>query len=410
MFRILKVVLLVLLYVLLAHRLYFLYYGQSNILTTFTFFTSAFILLDGIYRLIFKLKWQKSNFRLSFWIGLLCVLLVEVSLRYYFKLNVTRSEHTFWGKYYSPYRNVLFENKVRLKGLQNADVGLRLYAPNSEQTFSNSEFNFVHQYNSFGLRNKDINQQQLDTSKVILTLGDSFTEGVGTAQDATWVALTNDKLNAAKLNTIATNAGYAGSDPFFEYYKLEKILLNQLKPDVVIIALNETDITDILIRGGDERFVNEQVVRYNAPPWWEYLYAFSYITRYFVHNILQKDWFFFTKKEFEKQKQLVLNRIYDCMMDFNNLAQQHDFKLIVLYLPMQHEVDLDWKTFDETAHQLENKNIVTLNLMTAFQSIEKEKAGSYYWEKDRHFNSKGNELVAEKLTEFIISKQNLLLE
>jgi len=186
------------------------------------------------------------------------------------------------------------------------------------------------------------------------------------------------------------------------------LLLPTFKPNVVVVAVNETDITDVLIRGGMERFVDKQQVKYNDPPWWEYLYAFSFITRYVVHNIQKKDWFFYTKSVFESQKLKAIEQISDCLFQFKKLADEYNFELIVLYLPMQHEVELNWETFGKTEALLMRNNIHTLNLLKAFQELDSEKLGDYYWLKDRHYNSKGYNYVAEQLANYMIT--NLALE
>jgi hypothetical protein len=404
MFRILKVVLLLLFFVLLTHRLYFLYYGISNIITTVTIYTAVFLLIDFILQLITPLNWKKSNFRLTFWVLLLCVLTAEFTLKYYLHRNTIRTENTFLGNYYSPYRNILLENKKRLKGILDADIGIRLHPPYSEKIVANSEFSYEHQYNSYGLRSVEWSTQPLETAKVIMALGDSFTEGVGTPQDSTWIGLLPQKLDKEKTPAFALNAGYAGSDPFFEYYKLKTFLMPTFKPNVVVVAVNETDITDVLIRGGMERFVDKHTIKYKTPPWWEYWYAFSFITRYVVHDLQQKDWFFYTKTAFEKQKLVALEQISECLLQFKKLADEQDFKLIVLYLPMQHEVELNWDTFGATESILNKNEINVLNLLEAFQLIDADKLGDYYWLKDRHYNSKGYDFVAQQLADFMLTQ------
>jgi hypothetical protein len=95
------------------------------------------------------------------------------------------------------------------------------------------------------------------------------------------VALLKQKFLAADDSVDLMNAGVCGSDPFENYMNF-KNRLQIYKPQLIIQTLTTTDITtDSRLCGGMERFQENETVKYKAAPWWEPLYAFSYISRLF---------------------------------------------------------------------------------------------------------------------------------
>jgi hypothetical protein len=143
-----------------------------------------------------------------------------------------------------------------------------------------------YSYNSVGIRERNITAQEIDTSNVILCLGDSFTEGIGAPQGSSYVRLLDTMLKIKNKNVLCVNGGISGSDVFFEFHKLEKILYNTYKPQKVIISINDSDISDITFRGGSGRFLANGYLRYrSSAPWWEYIYSWSYICRIIAHQV-----------------------------------------------------------------------------------------------------------------------------
>ena len=85
-------------------------------------------------------------------------------------------------------------------------------------------------------------------------MGDSFTEGVGTTEDSTWLKQLEHMLNADPhrfYDYTTLNGGAHGSDLIFSYELLSGCLL-KYHPDMVILNLNSTDIGDIVTRGTAE--------------------------------------------------------------------------------------------------------------------------------------------------------------
>ena len=233
----------------------------------------------------------------------------------------------------------------------------------------------------------------------ILGLGDSFTEGVGTSPDSTWLKLLEKKLREKNANqTIKTfNAGLSGNDPFFEYLLLKEKLL-VYKPDLVIVAMNNSDIIETIARGGMERFQPDSTIIFKKGPWFETLFGMSYLCRLFVFEVLQYDWLFLSESERKGEEIEALNKIYACMLKFGILAKAEDLEILLIFHPMIEEVVSGNFLFKKMINKLSNEaSLETLDLLDFFQNetiMNKNNASSYYWEIDKHHNSKGYELFA----------------
>ena len=110
--------------------------------------------------------------------------------------------------------------------------------PNFTGPLITGEFNAVIKVNSFGLRSPEI--QAKSEKYRILVLGDSFTWGFGVDFNQTFVKRLGDALGN-KYEVI--NGGATSYSPTLEYlYMREKGM--QLKPDMVLLAFDMSDVFD----------------------------------------------------------------------------------------------------------------------------------------------------------------------
>jgi hypothetical protein len=96
--------------------------------------------------------------------------------------------------------------------------------------------------------------------------------------------------------------------------------LYALKPEVVVINLNNTDLYDIYKRGGDERFVGKKV-KYSKGPYYEWFYGSSYIVRTIISGIFKINPEGDNEKD-TKGLEKSLNIIYEKIIDFQALAKK----------------------------------------------------------------------------------------
>jgi len=267
--------------------------------------------------------------------------------------------------------------------------------PFTEQRINKLEFQHTWMSNNEGLRGGNIALQK--KGKRVLVFGDSFTEGMGAPDDSTYPQLLENLIHL-KLDSSAEviNCGPSGSDLFTEY-KLFTLKMLKYQPDVVLVTFNGTDLYEFTVRGGFERFKENNRVEYRTPPWFEPLYAKSYLVRFWVHDVLRYDYRFLRPSEGEAMNRLSIQMNRSVVDSFNLLCKANNCKFGMVFHPMRN----DFRTSDYQNEQIisycRQKNIPYadnyeyLNKM----GINETNADGIYWAKDGHFNPKGYELLAK---------------
>jgi len=347
-------------------------------------------------------KSSKSNYKLFIAILILSLFASELILKYVVKMNLSYLERNGGFYYNSMYKRRPWDN-FKLKYFQKEeDIQVATHPHGLSGINTTSEYSYKHTYNSLGLR--DVEPKANDSLYTIIGLGDSFTEGVGSSQDSTWLKLFEMNLIRSGMgsNSQCINAGIGASDPVSELL-LFKRKLTKFRPKMVIVCINNTDVTDIIVRGGKERF-HDGTVSYAKGPWWEFFYSFSYIFRAIAHSFFKIDYLFLTEKQYCVEERKAQKIIEDCISnDFKTLAKNGHFKLIVVLSPMQYELEQkrfliqplsDYFTMDST--------LQTIDLYKEYTLAHNERGINYkdlYWKIDLHHNSKGYQLWADILSE-----------
>ncbi|MDD2636708.1 MAG: hypothetical protein PHW82_14550 [Bacteroidales bacterium] len=270
------------------------------------------------------------------------------------------------------------------------------------QLYSGSEYSYSRTPNNEGYSDKNWKIAKPDSCFRIIAIGDSFTEGDGADQDSTWIKFFERKIN--KSNFDYFNAGLCGSDPVFGYYNLEHKLI-KYKPDLVILCINPSDIDDIIIRGGFERFQNNEIV-FRKGPWWEFIYASCHVSRVFYNHFY--NWRLLPKYEEVIENKKSLEIIQNCLLKFKHFSANNNCQFICVYHPFQYEVSKYKNSFENTMSFCEENSIVYVDLYEYYQNRKIEtNINQYYWEKDGHHKSKGYELMADGIYEGL--KQNQLM-
>lgn len=373
---------------LLSHKVwgYLILAGLLIQVTGFLFFEfNAFFFLSGI--LFWSVLWWVCNFILRktkqspkiFWVSnavFISLILAEAILRLSGLLaNYSEKRH---GYYESQYHYSNPEYWISRK--------------TDEVVLNSSEYSYRRKLNSMGFSDTEWNQSKINNGYSILALGDSFTEGDGTHADSTWLKSLERKINDSAIHYM--NAGICGSDPVFEYYLL-KNRLSKFHPDLVIMCINNSDIIDIMVRGGFERFDNGEVV-FNKGPWWEVIYASSHISRLFFRLFFRSD-VLLTQKQYETERNKALNTLHNSLDQFVRYGRLKEFRLVFVFHPFINEVLYNKIIYLKTAIDwCEQKNYKTINLYNYYQKDRiKNNIRQYYWKHDGHPNAKGYELMAE---------------
>jgi len=276
-----------------------------------------------------------------------------------------------------------------------------LNKPNTNRIAEKIEFQIKHSYNSIGFRDTEFSKLKGQNEFRIMGLGDSFTEGVGTTADSTWLKQLNGMLNRSQnkaYNYNTYNCGVSGSDIVREYDLFSKCLINY-KPDLLIINLNSSDIADIILRGGEiemDEFGNSKM---NKRPWFEYFFGSSFLVRAILLDLLNYNWTLLSPNQQAKARKEALRIIEYKLYRFQDLAKLHNFELLLILQPFIYE-------FEQNQFELSELNslrgIKTINLFEEFnhrtnRNIKLVKA--MYWPIDMHYTTLGNKFAAEAIYE-----------
>jgi hypothetical protein len=335
---------------------------------------------------------------LTSFVALLCG---ELFLRNVLRRYPSYLEENGQSMYASQDREPLRTALVRPPREPEDHLWLILPRPHSAWSKAGPDFSFAHRYNSLGLRDDEPVMSKSPGENRIVALGDSFTEGVGTDEDSTWVKQLERQLNALglKRRVRTINAGLAASDPFYEYLLLEKKLL-AFDPDLVIVAVNATDVDNVRVRGGLERFGPDGSIVYRAGPRWEWLYGASYIVRHVAHDLLDYNWYLLKRSEMEMVESQSIDLLEEGLMLFAETSRAHEFELVIVVHPLKEELDEDFLHLQPLVDRLRSRDIRVVDLFDYYRSAEgipAGKTGDYYWKLDGHHNLRGYELFARGL-------------
>jgi len=276
-----------------------------------------------------------------------------------------------------------------------------------------SEFSFFRPTNSLGFPDKEWQIKKDSGELRVLCLGDSFTEGDGAHIDSSYVAFLTSTLKEGYMNVNVMNAGVCGSDPFYNYVNLRDTL-HKYHPDLVIQTISTNDIeTDYATRGGMERFVEKGrpgKVKLRQAPWWEPLYAVSYVAR-LIFNSAGYNYLLVKDRDRILLMSDAKNDYIKLFSQYNDLAIKYNFNVFLIVLPLREHILTNENRYAYDAHLVpiaeavkKKSNFHIIDLFEFYPSYMEEKnldINDVYWIKDTHHNSKGYQMMAKGIYQAI---------
>jgi lysophospholipase L1-like esterase len=275
-----------------------------------------------------------------------------------------------------------------------------VWTPGGPHWLTKPEYSYIRPTNSLGFADPEWSKLKKTGEKRILALGDSFTEGDGAPYDSSWVAIFRQYLHTSGDSSFVMNAGVCGSDPCNNYI-IYKDLLQPYHPDLIIQSMGSGDlIAEILLRGGLERFQRDGTVKYRPAPWWEPIYAVSYISRIFFRSagyteLLRKN--IVTAAETES-----ITRSAEALFDaYADLCRKNGTNLIVVLHPERGEIENGQYNYDFSAllnHLRNIDHLTIIDLLPRYRnhiSQTHTKTADYFWKLDGHHNSRGYKIMGE---------------
>ncbi len=317
--------------------------------------------------------------------GMIFILALEIGLR------IAGWHQTFSEKYGDPYSS-LFGTIDK--------TWYHTYRPGEVRTDGGDEFSFSFKANNEGFLDSDFSTHKDSGTFRILILGDSFVQGIGVRQDKSFPEqleiLLKTYFNISPKIEVY-NCGIGNSDPIFQYKLLFDRLL-KYKPDLVIDVINGTDINDITIRGGFERFKPDGTLKYSDPPGFEPVYAHSYIARTVVHEVLRYNWMFLKPSEEADANANSLDQIKMTVYRMDSLCYTKSVSFLLITHPLRYELRPNSSYAISTVNDFCNEERITnINIKDYFDAkhIDASTAEAFYWPKDGHFKKIGYKLMAD---------------
>lgn len=374
----------------IVHAFFIIKYGVSTFSTTCIFYIILYILLNYIFKIIFKNKNTIVTITNNIKFFFIIIIIIEFALSIILSLNEGSSIRKF--VYFSDYKRKEQCELLQKIGFKNARFTFtEAYIPNSKRIKSTIDYSYTHFYNQIGLRgklpptNKDTNEYR------IVILGDSFIEGDGTPEDSTMCTLLSKKLNKNNLNIhySVINAGISGSNPIYEVQIYRK-LISKYKPDLVILSIYNNDLSDIYIMKNSGNL-----------PFSECINSISHIFRVFYYLKFS----FENSDNYNLPQSIIKRRIQtskilsDNIENFRTELIKNNTGLFLIYIPSKSDI----RSINNTTKlaKLLNYNVNLYNEFIQLDSNHYKFVDKYYWKNDAHFKPKGYNLVAEILAKKI---------
>ena len=383
--------------------------GMASVLTFAFVFSAFYFIVDWLFLLLLKKRYSRSKLQYGWWISFMVLFVLEIVLRY--GLGTAKQYDERNGSFYHriPTMFHIFENHWR----KDIDPRIKRNYPNGLWINNTTDFTVEHQSNSLGFRTDEYSKERLDTSFTILALGDSFTEGVGVEQGYAWLDAMEAALKKDLPNALFYNAGISGSDVVFEIYKLKNLLMEEVKPDWVILCFNESDISDLMERGGNERFLDSGVLKFRSGVWYSKLFASSHIFRAFafLNGTSATNPYFGSQKKVETLKTRAVQELLGCITnELIPYLKEKNVKFAITENPLLYNLKNDFHSFDEINSKLKEAAIY-IDLIATFQEECGQNCDHLFWPVDRHNNVAGykliGETVAEQLRDTLIHDYNM---
>ena len=271
---------------------------------------------------------------------------------------------------------------------------------NAVSSYQQQEFDYEIRTNSLGFRDIEHPLIKPPGELRIMAIGDSFTEGQGARFEQTWLNQLGRKLNIEHTGSRfrMISGGAAGSDPFFGYRILEDKLL-AYQPDLVLLDINHSDILDVVIRGGMERFLPDGTLKIADHPDMPWLYEHSHFARFIMFELFDYTHLMITHSERDKKAQQALEKTMQLVLDYDALLKSRGIDFTPIIHPFRGELkrnrydELDLLREFALQHQID---VIDTKPYLYGKLVERgNRLEDLYWPGDNHFTERGYRYFAE---------------
>ena len=305
-----------------------------------------------------------------------------------------------WLPYYvSPFHDVFFAKHLK------SDYWLG-YA-HTEKVMDEPEFQLLRKQNSEGVLDVEHSMRKKEGTVRWLSAGDSFTENCCAPFDSSWTKLVEKAVDSCvPFRFEHINQAFAGSDPVHEFAKFRDLFV-RYEPDIVSLSINTSDLNDVMARGNYAfRYEHTDTdYRLKEGPWWETLYAMSFVVRAFVHGPMRLNHLFMTDEEYKQERSKLVDAFADILKRFKEETTVRGIKFFVIFHPTASELRngvCDMQPIIEKATEL---RIPYIDLYKRYSQvgIDSSDLNRYYYPIDGHHTGLGNYLWAQSILPDVVN-------
>jgi lysophospholipase L1-like esterase len=273
-------------------------------------------------------------------------------------------------------------------------------APNTVERYQFPEFDYEIRTNSLGFRDIEHPVAKPPGEFRLMAIGDSFTEGWGARFDQTWLNELGRELaeKHADSQISIMCAGASGSDPFYGY----RLLVDRLmpyRPDWVLLVVNDSDVNDVLLRGGMERFQSDGTVRGMDSPELPWGYASSQLARFILFEVFDYTHALVRRHERERRANEALEKLKELVLEYQAVLAAEGIRFSLVIHPYSKELQRDqYQHLDgliEFALQHQIDVIDTKPYLFEKLAAHEQRIEDLYWPDDKHFTELGYQYLSE---------------
>lgn len=319
---------------------------------------------------------------------------------------------------FSTYSETIGSGYVSYYG-KTIDSWYHTWSADTEIVYDQPEFQITYMANSLGLREKEVSAQKPDSVFRIICAGDSFTEGDGAEYSDSYPRFLERKLNSLDDPTMryeVLNAGICGSDLFYMNALVRDKLL-RYRPDAIIYLINVSDVSDVIFRGGQERFLPDGTTRFRPAPWFEDAFRYSHAIRMVCRYVFDiDDSVLLTRTQLETAQLDAIEQLSEEIIIAQKMCNENDVKCSVMVhaIPTESFAELSQTLpsmvmgnngpdrameLMQEYMPLEHALIAEAGLnngltigVSAYSGMERE---DYAWPINGHFNAEGYRIFAD---------------
>lgn len=277
---------------------------------------------------------------------------------------------------------------------------------NGEYILNKPEYVYRYSLDSLGLNNCKSCYSN-NNGPAILTLGDSFTWGMGAAEGKSWPQQLEGILVSKGFGDIRVcNGGVQGSDPVYMLDALKSVYESRFSPDLIILAINPSDIMDIVVRGGMDRYkVNRPAIEHQK---WLPFYASSLVFRSYMRTVKKIDPELLIPEELKAPMMYdAYTRLFETIMAIRQYQAIKGKKMVLVYTPIMLDIYNGYSSLRDILSEARMQGIYVVDATEAFlrNGVNANNLDQYFWPMDSHNTEKGYALIAKAISDYLIANQ-----